>query len=65
MFDAADTPFVYCMGDFNADISRNQLFGTKLKHFCTAEGLYITDEVLLPADRTHISEHQSEFHLLA
>ena len=37
-----------------------QLFGVKLKGFCSEEELYITGEVLLPEDRTYTFQSISQ-----
>ncbi len=60
IIQAADTPYIYCVGDFNADCSGNQLFGRKLKSFCQDESLLITDLEFLPASSTftyHSASH--------
>ncbi len=52
---AYKSPYVYIMGDFNADIAQvngqyNQLFGKELLSFCNLESLVIADKKMLPAD---------------
>lgn len=46
----ADTPLVYAIGDFNADIIKNQAFGIELAKFCQEEGLLISDHMRLSHD---------------
>ncbi len=62
IIQAADTPFIYCVGDFNADCSRDHLFGRKLSSYCQEESLHITDVELLPASSTftfHSTSHNT------
>ena len=50
IIEAADTPYVYCIGDFNADVKRAHQFGQKLRSFCVNENLCLADVERLPAD---------------
>ena len=57
LFQAADTPYVYAIGDFNADVfkSENNVciqshgvnFGRELKDFCNNQNLLISDIIFL------------------
>lgn len=49
----ADTPFVYAIGDFNADLVKNNIFGDELSKFCSDEMLIITDAVYLNNMKTY------------
>lgn len=56
----AGTPYVFIAGDFNADITRDHVFGRKLEKFCDDNGLIISDTVLLKDSFTFVSSaHQS------
>jgi hypothetical protein len=47
----ADTPLVYAIGDFNADIvKKHNLFGKELVKFCQEEGFIISDNICLPEE---------------
>ena len=47
----AQTPFVYIIGDFNANISRDTNFGRELKkEFCSVNSLVISDVKLMNSD---------------
>ena len=54
---SADTPVVYAIGDFNADVVKNQMFGKELSKFCHDESLFISDNIFLSSDTyTYYSE---------
>ena len=46
----ADTPYVYVIGDWNADILNRSRFGRELLEMCTDSDLYVSDKTLLPGD---------------
>ena len=62
----ADTPYVFAIGDFNADCNKNtsgviqHKFGLEINKFCSSEGLIISDVMLLqnsnPKPYTYFSE---------
>jgi hypothetical protein len=51
----AETPYVYAIGDFNADISKAHSFGNELLSFCRDVGLTISDSVYLQNCYTFVS----------
>ena len=52
---AASTPYVYFIGDFNADLSKDHLFGSELKSFCSDMNLIISDKEHLGDSYTFLS----------
>ena len=68
LVDTASTPYIYIMGDFNADIVKRRnsglphRFGELLSQFCIEQNLIVSDVTMLPGcdSYTYISEaHQS------
>ena len=57
----ADTPYVYVLGDCNADVLSNQVFGQELQSFCQEEGLILCDCENL-SDNTNTYTYMSESH---
>ena len=62
IISSSDTPFIYIMGDWHADLTQNgnglpqHSFGEELHQFCTEEGLVISDIELLGGHMyTHIN----------
>ena len=51
--ESANTPTVMAIGDFNADLSRDQRFGKELLHFTDKEGLLLSDFMYLPHQTTY------------
>ena len=50
------TPYVFIMGDFNANLSRSSRFGDELVSYCERYSLHISDNIILPSDTfTHVS----------
>jgi hypothetical protein len=53
----ANTPYVYLIGDFNADPRGSHLFGTELSEFCKEMNLIMADAHFLDGDcYTYVSE---------
>ena len=46
---SAETPYVFVLGDFNADIQSDSVFGTELVEFCNLNKLDFIDTCLLPS----------------
>ena len=42
-----ETPYVFVLGDFNADIQSGSVFGTELVEFCNLSKLDFIDKCLL------------------
>lgn len=60
IISTADTPFIFVAGDFNADTTRDHLFGRKLTQFCQDNDLVIADTLRLQNTFTFLSSaHQS------
>ena len=56
IIDEFPSPYVYILGDFNANFSQNSKFGEELMSWCNRYSLCITDKMLLPSDTfTHAS----------
>ena len=54
---SAETPYVFVLGDFNADILSDSVFGTELVEFCNLNKLDFIDKCLLPSSSfTFISQ---------
>lgn len=57
LISLANTPIVYAIGDFNADLVKQQLFGVELQKFCREENIVISDSAYLSLDTyTYYSE---------
>ena len=55
IINEADTPYVFVLGDFNADVNNllNHIFGRELYNYCNDEGLIISDYSMLPHKTTY------------
>ena len=54
---SAETPYVFVLGDFNADIQSDSVFGTELVEICNLNKLDFIDKCLLPSSSfTFISQ---------
>ena len=57
IIDSASTPHVFILGDFNANINSDSLFGKELIEFCDINRLCFTDKnMLLPNTYTFFSQ---------
>ena len=59
LIEHADNPYVYVMGDFNADVTKHvkdnvsHKFGNELDKFCRDEGLVLSDVLLLEGSKSY------------
>ena len=54
---SAETPYVFVLGDFNAGVQSDSVFGTELVEFCTLNKLDFIDKCLIPSSSfTFISQ---------
>ena len=61
IIDSANTPYVFILGDFNADIQNTSIFGAELLDFCDNNTLCYLDKEFLPPDSfTYISQAHGE-----
>ena len=51
IIESANTPYVFVMGDFNADIKSSSIFGSELIEFCNRNDLCFIDKSMLLFDR--------------
>ena len=57
IIESASTPYVFILGDFNANIKSQSIFGTELIEFCDMNNLCFTDRMmLLPDAFTFVSQ---------
>ena len=57
IIESANTPYVYVLGDFNADIQSDSVFGSELVEFCNLNKLDFIDRIILPSSSfTFISQ---------
>ena len=57
IIESVNTPYVYVLGDFNADIQSDSVFGSELVEFCTLNKLDFIDRITLPSSSfTFISQ---------
>ena len=57
IIESADTPYVYILGDFNADIQSQSIFGSELIEFCDMNNMSFIDKSILSPDTfTFISQ---------
>ena len=57
IIDSANTPYIFILGDFNANIQSISIFGAELIKFCDNNNLCFLDKELLPPDSfTYISQ---------
>ena len=57
IIDAASTPYIFVLGDFNADLKSESVFGSELIEFCDVNNLCLIDKsMLLPDSFTYFSE---------
>ena len=50
IIESADTPYVYILGDFNADFQSHSIFGPELIEFCDMNNLSFIDKYMLSPD---------------
>ena len=55
IIDGTDTPYIFALGDFNADLNKDQKFGNDLMQFCKDAGLMISDKKHLKDCYTFVS----------
>ena len=53
IISSANTPYIYFLGDFNADIFKAHLFGQELKQFCLDQQLILSDTLYLEPSTTY------------
>ena len=57
IIDSASTPYIFILGDFNADIQSTSVFGAELIDFCDNNSLcFIDKDKLLPDSFTFVSQ---------
>ena len=57
ILESANTPYVFILGDYNADIQSESVFGSELINFCDITGLCFIDRfLLLPNTFTIVSQ---------
>ena len=57
IIDSANTPYIFILGDFNADIQSTSMFGAELIDFCDNNNLcFIDKEKLSPDSFTFVSQ---------
>ena len=54
IIDSAKTPYIYILGDFNADIQATSIFGAELIEFCNNNNLCFLDRNFYHLIRLHI-----------
>ena len=58
IIESANTPYVFIVGDYNADIQSESVYGSELINFCDTNSLYFIDRsLLLPDTFTFVSQH--------
>ena len=63
IIDTASTPYVFILGDFNANINSDTLFGKELIDFCDFNHLCFTDKnMLLPDTYTFFAKPMAAHH---
>ena len=50
IIDTANTPYIFILGDFNANIQTTSIFGAELIEFCDNNNLCFLDKEFLPPD---------------
>ena len=50
IIESADTPYVYILGDFNADIQSQLIFGSELIEFCDMNNMSLIDKSMFSPD---------------
>ncbi len=50
VIDGSNSPYVYVIGDYNADITRNASFSRELNTWFTTHSLEMVDREVLPSD---------------
>ena len=64
IIESANTPYVYVLGDINADIQSDSVFGSKLVEFCNLNKLDFIDRIILPSSfftfisQAHMAQHR-------
>ena len=57
IIESVNTPYVFILGDFNADILSQSIFGSELIEFCDMNNLSFMNRSMLPPDTfTFISQ---------
>ena len=55
--ESANTPYVFILGDFNANSQSQSIFGSELIEFCDMNNLCFTDRIIpLPDAFTFVSQ---------
>ena len=49
IIESVETPYIFVLGDFNADVQSDSVFGTELVEFCNLNKLDFIDKCLLPS----------------
>ena len=49
IIESANTPYVFVLGDFNADIQSDSVFGSELVEFCNLNKLDFIDRIIFPS----------------
>ena len=49
IIESVNTPYVFVLGDFNADIQSDSVFGSELVEFCNLNKLDFIDRITLPS----------------
>ena len=56
IIDSANTPYIFILGDFNADLQSTSVFGAELIDFCDNNICFIEKEQLLSDSFTFVSQ---------
>ena len=56
IIESANTPYLFVLDDFNADIQSDSVFGSKLVEFCTLNKLDFIDRIILPSSSFTFSQ---------
>ena len=65
IIDSAYTPYIFILGDFNANIQTTSIFGAELIEFCDNNNLCFLDKELLPPDSFTYISRVGRWHLPA
>ena len=63
IIESANTPYVFILGDFNADILSQSIFGSELIEFCDMNNLSFIDKSILPEIHLHLLVKHMAQHL--
>ena len=59
--ESANKPYVFILGDFNADILSQSIFGTEIIKFCDMNNLSFIDKSMISPDTfTFIVKHMAQ-----